>query len=440
MARAFEYYFDFSCPYAYLASTQVEALAARVSAALLPRPILLGGVFQALGVPQNLAGTLSPQKTRHNADDLRRFAQVLGVPYRVPEPAPGQASGGHPRRTVDALRAVLAVGAPYMPLAHQFFRAYWVDNIDIGTAEGMTAVLTRAGHDAAAVLARANAPEIKEELRTRTAEAVARGVFGVPAFFVGGDLYWGQDRLDYVEEALGGRAAAPEPVGQGAERPGASGPSPVDFFFDYSSPFSYVAAEKADRVLGSAARWRPMLLGAVFKAVGTANVPLFEQSQARQRYVTADFERQARRVGAPVRWPTRFPMNTVLALRVTLLADLAESGPARETGLRRGPKVRSLIRALYRGYWSEDRDISSPAVVAEIAQSCGFDGEALLRGAGEAPAKEALRQETDAAIAFGVFGAPSFVVHLADSAPALYWGADRMELAARAASGDERAI
>ncbi|MCA9683740.1 MAG: DsbA family protein [Myxococcales bacterium] len=134
---ALRFYFDFSCPYAYLASTAVEATAARSGVELDPRPMLLGGVFRALETPQNLSATLSPAKARHNLADMQRQAARAGVPLNMPK--------HHPMRTVEALRTLLVVGPPYMPLAHHFYRAYWVDNIQISSPEGLREVLRRAG-------------------------------------------------------------------------------------------------------------------------------------------------------------------------------------------------------------------------------------------------------------------------------------------------------
>jgi 2-hydroxychromene-2-carboxylate isomerase len=419
MERTFEYWFDFSCPYAYLASTQVEALAERTGATLHPKPLLLGGVFRALETPQNLAAALGVEKAKHNLNDMRRFAQLYGVPLSMP--------ANHPLRTVDALRAYLAAsdGRPAMPLAHRFFRAYWVDGIDLSREEGVRAVLTGAGLDASAILAKAASPELKDDLRRRTDEAIARGVFGVPAFFASGELFWGQDRIDFVEEALGGRPRTIAP----------SGPlRPVDFWFDYSSPFSYIASERVERVLGRAVRWRPMLLGGVFKALGTENVPLFGQNPSKRRHTDADMRRQADRAGAPFLWPSRFPMNTVLPLRVTLLA-----GGAGEV-LPDLPVLRDLVHLFFRAFWSEDQDISSPDVVARIAGAAGFDGPDLVRRASEPEGKELLRRATEQALAAGVFGAPTFIADVAAEQRPLYWGADRLDLAARAAGGDARVI
>lgn len=407
--KRFEFWFDFSCPYAYIASTRVEALAQRVGAELDARPMLLGGVFKARGTPQNLSSVLIPAKSRHNLDDMRRQAQMAGVPLHMP--------AGHPLRTVEALRCLLAVGPPYMQLAHRFYRAYWAEGRDIGQGEVVAQILGEAGLDAAAVRARASSDEIKDELRRRTDEAVARGIFGVPTCFVGDELYWGQDRLDMVEAALGGAPTSLRPA------PGAA-LAPVDLYFDYSSPFAYLALAQAEAVFGSAARWQPLLLGGLFRSVGTPDVPLFAQSPEKRRHTMQDLQRQAARAQVPFAWPSRFPVNTVLALRMTLQARLTES-----------LEGRALIVRIARALWAEDRDIGDPQVLAGLADELGFAGEAMVAAAGEA--KSALFAATTAAESAGVFGVPTFVVHRPDRAPLLYWGVDRMDWAARAAAGDE---
>jgi 2-hydroxychromene-2-carboxylate isomerase len=412
-AKTLRFYFDITCPYAYVASTKVEALAARTGALLEPRPILLGGVFRAHETPQKLFATLPPAKARHNVADMHRQAAMAGVPLRMP--------GGHPLRSVEALRALLIVGVEspnFWPLVHALYRAYWADGVDISTPDGLRSVLASVnGLDVDAVLARLEDPAIKQDLRERTDEAIATGVFGVPTFVVDGELYWGSDRMDQVERALGGTPAEIE----------VDPKAPIDVWFDYSSPFAYLGVTKAERRLGDRARFRPMLLGAVFKQVGTADVPLFQQSEAKRRWIAADIHRQAADIGTPFSFPSRFPMNSVLALRVTLLAGAVESTEGRK-----------LVHRIFRAYWAEDRDISNPEVIRELCDECGLDGAALIAGAGDQAIKDALRNSTDAAVAAGVFGAPAFVVH-ADDGDKLFWGADRMELAMLAAGGDRRA-
>lgn len=412
METPLEFWFDFTCPYAYMASTRVEALAASIGATLVPKPILLGGLFRALKQPDNLAASMGAAKARHGADDVRRSAALWEVPLTYPP--------GHPRRSVTALRALLAAGEPMMPLVHRFFRAYWVDGVDLATDEGVGQILEAAGLDARAILARAGSDAIKDELRTRTDEALARGVFGVPTFGLGKHIQFGQDRMDAVRAAAGSAAPAPEPKV-------AAGRAPIDFWFDYSSPFSAIAAARAEALVGPSLRMRPMLLGGIFRDVGMVNLPMQAMSQPKRVWAGHDMARQARDAGMAFRWPSRFPMRTILPLRMTLAA-----GPDTAGG-------RALIRALYTAYWTEDRDIADPDVCAAVASAAGLDGPALV-AATEAPeVKATLITNGSEAVAAGVFGAPTFVVHHADGERSLYWGNDRLEMAILAADGERRA-
>lgn len=399
-----QFWYDFSCPYAYLASTKIEAVAAQTGATLVPCPMLLGGVFAHWQTPQALYATLPPPKAAHNQADLLRQAKRYGINIGTPH--------HHPMRTVDALRAVLAAGEPFWPLSQAFFRAYWADGVDISSREGLSAVLQGAGHDAASILERAESAEIKAELRRRTDDAIARQIFGAPTCVVDDVLYWGADRLDYVALALGGQVPTPT-----------LGPkAPVDFWFDYSSPYTFLASQRVDAVLGDAARWRPMLLGGLFRQVGTPDVPLFAASAARQAYHSLDLARQAKRYGIQINWPSRFPMNTVLPLRLTLAV-----GP-------NTPRGRALAHAIFRAFWVHDLDISSPEVLAPLCAQNGIDAEFLAR-AQEPGIKAALKAETEAAAARGVFGAPTFVVQTSAAAPEdLFWGVDRLDWAAERAA------
>jgi 2-hydroxychromene-2-carboxylate isomerase len=207
--RTLDFWFDYSCPYAYLGATQVEALAARTGARLSYQPMLLGGVFRANDTPQKLFATLSPAKAAHNARDLERWAEVFGVPLRMP--------AGHPLRTVEALRATLAVGVdPHV--VHAFYRAYWVDGRGPSEEATLRDVLGAAGHDVDRVLAAIQLPAAKDDLRRRTDQAIALGIFGAPSWVVDGTrMYWGQDRIEMVERDL---------VAAGRDRLDAAAPGP----------------------------------------------------------------------------------------------------------------------------------------------------------------------------------------------------------------------
>jgi len=192
--RKLDFWFDYSCPYAYLGSTQVEALASRTGAALTWKPMLLGGVFAANGTPQKLFATLSAAKAAHNARDLDRWAELFGVTLRMPPQ--------HPFRTVEALRATIACGIDPR-VVHALYRAYWVDGRGPSEEATLREVLGGAGHDVGRILADIAKPEAKEDLRRRTDEAIGLGIFGAPAFVVDGErMYWGQDRMEFVERDL----------------------------------------------------------------------------------------------------------------------------------------------------------------------------------------------------------------------------------------------
>ena len=196
-----DFFYDFSCPYAYLAHTQIEALCARAEAELVWRPMLLGGVFKAVGTVQVPFASMIPTKARHNAFDMLRWAEHFDVPLTTPPT--------HPNRTVLALRATLAADAEIPRASKAIFAAYWARGRDVAEPAVVREALDGAGLDGAGLVARAEDPAIRADLRARTDEAIAHGIFGAPAFVVtapgvAGDLFWGQDRLDFVEKALGG--------------------------------------------------------------------------------------------------------------------------------------------------------------------------------------------------------------------------------------------
>jgi len=199
-----EYWFDFSCPYAYLGSTQIEPLAERAGAELVWRPMLLGGVFRAVQMAQFPASQMPPSKARHNGLDMMRWADWFDVPLRMP--------AGHPQRTVRALRGLLALPEHRWPaLIHELYQVYWVRGGDFTARDTLAAALSAVGIEgdlAERALAANDDPDIKRDLRHRTDEAISRGVFGAPTMFVGDTddplMLWGQDRLHMVERALHG--------------------------------------------------------------------------------------------------------------------------------------------------------------------------------------------------------------------------------------------
>jgi 2-hydroxychromene-2-carboxylate isomerase len=395
--RTIELYYDFSCPYAYLASTQIRQLAERAGAELVYKPFLLGGVLKALGAP-DVTG-IGPARARVNGLDMHRWADHWGVVLSMPP--------GHPNRTVLALRAALA-SEDLERASHALFSAYWAEGKDLSDPAVVSGALSCAGFDGEKLLIRAEHEDVKRELHARTDEAIARGVFGAPTCFVAGEKFWGQDRLDFVARALG-----VEPIEPAAFEPSAEPAPSFEFWYDFSSPFAYLASTQVEGLAartGARIDWRPFLLGGLFRSLGIEGVPLFGYSEPKQEHVRRDIERFAEHYGVPFGFPSRFPMRTLLALRVVLAA--ADAAPR-------------LTRAIFRAYWAEDRDISDPAVLGEL----GADAELLRRA--EAPELKArLREATEEAAVKGLCGAPSFVV-----GDQLFFGQDRLLFVEKAIRG-----
>lgn len=195
MKPAIAFYFDVGSPAAYLAWTQLPAIARAVGADIDHRPMLLGGVFQTTG---NRSPMEVPAKAQYMQDDLQRFAARYGVPFRH--------NPHFPINTLLLMRGALGLQmrepARMVPYVDAVFRAIWVDGKNMNDPATVAGVLNAAGFDPEQILALAADPAVKDQLKAVTQEAVARGVFGAPTFFVGQQMFWGQDRLDFVKEAL----------------------------------------------------------------------------------------------------------------------------------------------------------------------------------------------------------------------------------------------
>ena len=194
-----------------------------------------------------------------------------------------------------------------------------------------------------------------------------------------------------------------------------------EFWYDFSSPYAYLGSTQiaglAQRT-GARIAWRPMLLGALFKSVGTPMVPLFEQPKAKQAYLARDVQMWAAHFDVPFHWPSRFPMRTITALRLALAADA---------------DIARLSHVLFRAYWAEDQNIDDKQILTEILAGHGFD-PALLERTDDPAIKDQLRTNTEAAATAGLFGAPTFVVK-DEQGDLQFWGQDRMPLVERALTG-----
>jgi 2-hydroxychromene-2-carboxylate isomerase len=195
MARNVEFFFDFGSPASYLAYTQLPRIATDCAASIVWRPMLLGGVFKATG---NSSPVTVPAKGRWMFDDLNRWAKRYGVQF-VHNPH-------FPLNTLTLMRIATGLQSAraddFARYCDAMFAAIWRDRRNLGDPVQLAAALSQAGLDADACVALAAQAEVKARLIASTEEAVARGVFGAPSFFVGEQMFFGQDRLDFVREAL----------------------------------------------------------------------------------------------------------------------------------------------------------------------------------------------------------------------------------------------
>jgi 2-hydroxychromene-2-carboxylate isomerase len=193
MRKFFEFFFDVGSPASYVAWTQLAALAERAGAEIIYKPMLLGGVFKATG---NQSPAIIPTKGRYMIMDLRRAASHFGVPLNF--------NPHFPVNTLTLMRGAVAYldSSRFHDYLAVIFTALWVDEKNMENPQVFGDVLSSAGFDPAEVLGLCERDEVKNRLKDITNDAISRHVFGAPTFFVGDEMFFGQDRLVYLERAL----------------------------------------------------------------------------------------------------------------------------------------------------------------------------------------------------------------------------------------------
>lgn len=195
-----DYYLSLNSPWAYLGAARFRELAARTGAAVKVRPVDFAAVFQRTGglpLPKR-----APERQAYRLVELERWSRFLGLPLTL-----------HPARFPfperEAARLVVAAdlsGGDPLRLSEAVLRALWAEARDPGEPGTLKALATETGHDAEALAARAAEPDVETALQDYTAQALAAGVFGAPSYVVEGEIFWGQDRLEFLERRLTGQA------------------------------------------------------------------------------------------------------------------------------------------------------------------------------------------------------------------------------------------
>ncbi|KAM3422083.1 hypothetical protein BST61_g2459 [Cercospora zeina] len=436
-----EFHYDISCPFAYIASTKIEALAARTGAKIIWRPVLLGAIYRATNAPQGAAGSASdvfnPTKKAVSGRALQRTIARHGIPHKQPD--------RHPQKTTAALRLLYFVSEQSRPkLTHELFKLYWVDNSPVSDKAALKRAFERcqfpAGAETDRVLAAIDdgsieGAEQRQQLETSTDLAVQRGTPGVPGFWVPeevwtdtngkqhkGRLYWGQDRMQFVEAVLlalnegkdgNSLSTITTPLRSLTPRC-VRGTIPKDeevkleFWYDFSSPWAFLGRTQLaslKRQFGDRLRieMKPFLLGILFREIGAPNLPMAAISEQKRNYSRLDHRDWVRwwnainvQEGRPDKnidfhWADIFPIRTPTVLK----AVLVEPG---------------LCDVLYRSCWERNLNMSDDNVLKQVIQEAGYDATAILKEANSEKVKQELRAQTKEAKDTGICGVPTYRV------------------------------
>ncbi|KAI8938603.1 hypothetical protein NX059_004476 [Plenodomus lindquistii] len=454
--------YDISCPFAYIASTRVSSLAGRTNTKLVYRPVLLGAIYRATAAPQGAGGSASdvfnPTKKAVGQQSMRRTLRRYNIAYSPPPQ--------HPRKSVDALRLLYCVdggngdGGERKVLSEALFRAYWVEGRDVANRQVLLDIVRECGIPSASKISLQSLDDeaARAELETATAEAIERGAFGVPGFWISdvqwtdleghekkGRFFWGQDRMHFVEATLLSLQSAPtipfpaswsqaphlrSLIPRALPTNATPVPTRLEFWFDFSSPWAYLGYTQLARLQRTfpnlTIELKPFLLGILFREVGAPNMPLLAMSPTKAAWTRQDHAdwtawwnavneqegvNRDRRIN--FKWAEVFPIRTPTVLRVGLVE----------------PKA---IPVLYEACWSLNLDVASDTVLASVLDKAGYNGADLVAKANAPATKNELRQLTAEAKEKGICGVPTYRVLRQnqsggwDLAGGLVWGQDEI--------------
>ncbi|KAK5095811.1 hypothetical protein LTS08_007947 [Lithohypha guttulata] len=449
VAPVLEFNYDISCPFAYIASTRVEALAERCGASLIWRPVLLGAIYRATAAPQGAGGSASdvfnPTKRAVTGKSMQRTLRRYQIAYNPPP--------HHPRKTVNALRLLYAVDdEDRRVLTKLLFKAYWVDGRDVSDDKELLKIVQSSGIEASHRISQTTfaGPQARKELEDATAESIGRGAFGVPGFWIPdaewtdtngtkskGRFFWGQDRMHFVEATLmalqkaqdwchvkGLKSLMPRCVANNK----IAGRVKLEFWYDFSSPWAFLGwtqLARLQRTFGSELEivMKPFLLGILFREIGAPNLPgsaVSPTKAAWSRQDHADWTHYWNAVniqeGRPDKnidfyWADIFPIRTPTLLRVAMVEP-------------------STVPLLYRACWEDNANASDETVLSQVLDQGGYNGNELIARANSAEFKAKLRAATIEAKALGICGVPTYrVLRQSDSGDWVHdgnivWGQD----------------
>jgi 2-hydroxychromene-2-carboxylate isomerase len=330
------------------------------------KPILLGGLFKLMGQESDPNAKLSPNKLRYLQIDMLRQADLWGVKLVIPKQR---------RSSLKAMRLIHAC-EPHRreELSARLYNLYWQEEQNIDDDD----LINKLSQEFFCV----SLQQAKESLIEATAQAFAARVFGVPTLMLNKRLYFGSDRLELISKELS--LASPQLKWTAGQE--------LDFYFDFTSPYSYLAhaeIQKAE-LLGVNIKYKPVLLGALFKELGQQGVPMFAAHAHKAAYILQDMNDWAQARQVDFVFNNRFPLKAINALRIALIE----------------PKVISI---LFHAAWAENIDIGQDELLEAVLNKANFDGLALIAKAQEQVIKDRLKANNSEALNKGIFGVPSFI-------------------------------
>ena len=196
--------------------------------------------------------------------------------------------------------------------------------------------------------------------------------------------------------------------------------SSLDYYYDFSSPYAYLACEEVERVAersGTTVGWRPFLLGGLFRQLGSSMVPILDATPQKRDMYRLGMYRWADVRGLPMSWPSRFPMRSILPLRVMVQLE--------------GNDHRNACVRIFKAYWAEDQDIADPEVLLNLLHELDLDGQSLLEATQNPENKAKVIENGEQLFKLGGCGAPCFVV----DGDMVFWGQDRLQMVEKALGG-----
>ncbi|KAF2416199.1 protein disulfide [Tothia fuscella] len=450
-----EFYYDISCPFAYIALLRIEALASRINANIIWTPVLLGAVYRLTAAPQGAAGSASdvfnPAKRQISSASFARTLKRYHVPHNP--------ALTHLRKTTTALRLILDFPNEDRPaLTKALYKAYWVDAKDITDHNVLLDIARQSGIASAQALTMDIFYDEtdRKELERAANDVIAKGSPGVPAFWVEdevytdgkgtqhqGRLYWGQDRMLFVEAQLkalqlGVSFSAvpnisslhprviwklPDPIARSAVK--------LEFWFDFSSPWAFLGWTQLNslrKMFGSRLEivMKPILLGALSREIGAPMMPMMAVSEQKRNQGYLDMVDWVRY------WNAVHGQERTMDKRIEF--RFTDTFPIRSPVLLRCAIVDpGCIPVIYRACWEENLDIADERILAGKLASAGIDAASLFAQASTQRVKDILRVNTQEAKDLGICGVPSYRVSYgnADDWPTksgILWGQDEMNV------------